>query len=60
MAKWCMIAGVIGIVLYILALIVFWSDRIVAGFDHKDFYFAGSGLIYLAIMFQVGAIYYKE
>lgn len=59
LAKWSMVAGVVGILLFLLALVVFWADTLIFNFDHKDFYFAGMGLFAIAIWFKLGAIYFK-
>lgn len=60
-ARWSMVCGVVAIVLYVLAFIVLWKGgALVAGMvDRKDLYFAGSGLLYIAIWLKLGAIYYK-
>lgn len=60
LTKWSVFCGVVGIILFILALIVFWADTMILSFDHKDFYFAGIGFLAVAIWFKLGAIYHKE
>ena len=60
LAKWSMIAGVLGLLSFLFALVAFWSDALFWNFDHKDFYFGGMGLIVLAIWFKLGAIYHKN
>jgi len=60
LSNWGVAAGFLGVILFVLALIVFWSDSLWLGFDHKDFYFAGMGLLVIAIWFKLGAIYHKS
>ncbi len=57
--KWSKLSGMLGIISLILAVFVFYSDSMIAQLDHKDLYFAGMGLIVIAIWFKLGAIYYK-
>ncbi|MEK7203647.1 MAG: hypothetical protein AAB627_01045 [Patescibacteria group bacterium] len=59
LSNWGVAAGFVGIVLFVLALVVFWADTLWFGFDHKDFYFGGIGLLAIAIWFKLGAIYHK-
>lgn len=62
LTKWSLTAGFLGIILYIIALIALWSGSqtlILDKFDHKDLYFAGNGLLLIAIWFKLGAIYHK-
>lgn len=62
LTRWSIISGFIGIVLYLIAFILLWQggDNLIAGkVDHKDLYFAGSGLLYIAIWLKLGAIYHK-
>ena len=61
LARWSKICGVAAIVLYILAFIVLWKGgALITGLvDRKDLYFAGSGLLFIAIWLKVSAIYYK-
>lgn len=61
LAKWSKFCGVLAIILYILAFIVLWKGgALIAGkIDRKDLYFAGCGLLYIAIWLKLGAIYYK-
>ena len=63
LTNWSIASGFVGIILYVIALIVLWqgggtliADRL----DHKDLYFAGSGLLYIAIWLKLGAIYHKS
>lgn len=60
LSSWAVAAGFLGIILFVLALIVFWADTLWLGFDHKDFYFGGIGLLAIAIWFKLGAIYHKN
>ncbi len=55
-----MIAGALGLLSFLFALVAFWSDALFWNFDHKDLYFGGMGLIALAIWFKLGAIYHKN
>ena len=61
LCRWSKICGAVAIILYLLALIVlFKGGSLIAGMiDRKDLYFAGSGLLYIAIWLKVGAIYSK-
>lgn len=60
LTKWSIIAGFLGIIVYVVAIVVLWNGSPLAGkLDHKDLYFAGSGLLYIAIWFKLGAIYHK-
>lgn len=62
LSKWSITVGFVGIILYIIALILLWrgSDSLLFDkLDHKDLYYAGSGLLYIAIWFKLGAIYHK-
>lgn len=62
LSKWSIASGFVGVILYIIALILLWQggDNLLAGrFDHKDLYFAGSGLLYIAIWMKLGAIFHK-
>ena len=43
------LAGWIGVVLYILAVVNFYSDQLWLRFDHKDLFWAGTGLLLIAI-----------
>lgn len=62
LTNWSIAAGLVGVILYVIAFVLLWqggqnliADRI----DHKDLYFAGSGLLYIAIWLKLGAIYHK-
>ena len=59
LAQWSMWAGGLAVLSFILSVFTFYGDAMIASFDHKDFYFAGIGLITLAIWFKLGAIYHK-
>jgi hypothetical protein len=62
LTQWSIAAGFLGILLYVVAAVMLWqgSDNLLAGrFDHRDLYFAGSGFLYVAIWFKLGAIYHK-
>jgi len=61
LAKWSTVCGVVAVILYLLAFIVLWKGgALISGLvDRKDLYFAGSGLLYIAIWLKVSAIYYK-
>lgn len=62
LTSWSIGSGFLGVILYIIALVMLWQgpDNLLAGkFDHKDLYFAGSGLLYIAIWLKLGAIYHK-
>ena len=62
LTKWSLTAGFLGVILYVIALIALWTGSqtlILDKFDHKDLYFAGSGLLYIAIWLKLGAIYHK-
>lgn len=63
LTSWSTFAGVLGIVLYVVAFVLLWKgggslffDRV----DQKDLYFAGSGFLYIAIWLKLGAICRKE
>ena len=60
LTQWSVWAGMLGILLFVLALVAFYADTLIVQFDHKDFYFAGMGLLALAIWFKLGAIYHKN
>jgi hypothetical protein len=62
LARWSTICGVSAIILYFLALIVLWKGgALITGMvDRKDLYFAGSGLLYIAIWLKVSAIYSRN
>ena len=49
----------LGVLSFILAVVVFYSDSMIASLDHKDLYFAGIGLLAIAIWLKLGAIYHK-
>lgn len=60
--NWSMWAGFLGVVLYVLALVMLWQGGgtlVLDRFDHKDFYFAGSGFLYAAVWFALVAIFRK-
>ncbi len=62
LTKWSVFSGFLGVLLYLAALVMLWqgSNNLLADrFDHKDLYFAGSGLLYIAIWLKLGAIYHK-
>lgn len=62
LSKWSIGLGFLGAILYVIALVVLWQGghKLLLGrFDHKDLYFAGSGLLYIAIWLKLGAIYHK-
>lgn len=62
LTNWSVASGCIGIILYVIALIMLWSgsgNLLLDRFDHKDLYYAGSGLLLAAIWFKLGAIYHK-
>ncbi len=62
LTKWSLTTGFLGIILFVVAVVMLWqgSDNLLFDkFDHKDLYFAGSGLLYIAIWFKLGAIYHK-
>lgn len=59
LSNWGVTAGFLGIILFVLAVWTFYADAMIARLDHKDFYFAGIGLIAIAIWFKLGAIYHK-
>ncbi|MBI4050389.1 MAG: hypothetical protein HY396_00210 [Candidatus Doudnabacteria bacterium] len=62
LTRWSIWSGFIGVILYIIAAVMLWqgSDQLLFDkFDHKDLYFAGSGLLYIAIWLKLGAIYHK-
>ena len=58
--QWSMWAGGLAVLSFILSVVTFYGDAMIARFDHKDFYFAGIGLIALAIWLKLGAIYHKS
>ena len=62
LTQWSIASGFLGIILYIVALVMLWQGgtKIADKFDHKDLYFAGSGLLYIAIWFKLGAIYHRR
>lgn len=61
LTNWSIAAGLIGIILYVIAFVLLWQGGtlIADKLDHKDLYFAGSGLLYIAIWLKLGAIYHK-
>lgn len=62
LTQWSIAAGFLGVILYVVALVMLWQggDNLIADrLDHKDLYFAGSGLLYIAIWLKLGAIYHK-
>ena len=60
LAQWSMWAGGLAVLSFLLSVVVFYGDAMIASLDHKDFYFAGMGLIVLAIWLKLGAIYHKS
>lgn len=62
LSNWAVWSGCIGVVLYAVALVLAWqsdSSLLFDRFDKKDLYFAGSGFLYIAIWFKLGAIFHK-
>lgn len=63
LSNWSIWIGFLGVILFIVALVVLWQgptdNLVLERFDHKDFYFAGSGLLYIAIWLKLGALYHK-
>lgn len=62
LTSWSIGLGFLGVILYVVALIVLWQGGhklLLDRFDQKDLYFAGSGLLYIAIWLKLGAIYHK-
>ena len=57
--KWSKLSGMLGVLSFVLAVIVFYSNSMIASLDHKDFYFAGMGFLAIAIWLKLGAIYHK-
>ncbi len=60
LTRWSIITGFVGVILYVVALIALWQGHPFGRFNHKDFYYAGSGLLYIAIWLKLGAIYHKK
>ena len=58
--QWSMWAGGLAVLSFVLSIVAFYGDAMIMRFDHKDFCFAGMGLIALAIWFKLGAIYHKS
>ncbi len=48
------LAGWVGIVLYVLALVNFYQDQLWVRLDHKDLFWAGTGLLLIAIWQSLG------
>lgn len=62
LTTWSMWSGAVGIILYLIAVVMLWQgagNLLLDKFDHKDLYFAGSGLLYIAIWLKLGAIFHK-
>ncbi|MBI4050226.1 MAG: hypothetical protein HY398_02135 [Candidatus Doudnabacteria bacterium] len=62
LANWSVGLGFLGVLLYIIAFVLLWQgggNMLLGRFDQKDLYFAGSGLLYIAIWMKLGAIYHK-
>ncbi len=62
LTKWSIYSGFLGVLLFLISAVLLWqgSDSLLLDkFDHKDLYFAGSGLLYIAIWLKLGAIYHK-
>jgi hypothetical protein len=61
MAKKSMVVGSIGVIFYIISMVLLWTESgpIFDAFDHKDFFFGGSGLLLIAVWIKLGAIYHK-
>ena len=61
LTKTSLVIGFIGILLYIVAFVLLWQGSVLIAdrLNHKDLYFAGSGLLLIAIWFKLGAIYHK-
>jgi hypothetical protein len=62
LAKWSMALGMLGILAYLVAFVLLWQGgNTILGerLDHKDLYFAGTGLLYIAIWMKLGAIFLK-
>jgi len=61
LTKWSLISGFTGLILYVVALVLLLMGSILIAdrLDHKDLYYAGTGLILTAIWFKLGAIYHK-
>lgn len=62
LTQWSIGAGFLGIIIYIVALVLLWQGTKLFGgkMDHKDLYYAGSGLLYIAIWLKLGAIYHRK
>lgn len=58
LTQWSTICGVVGIILYVIAFVMLWqgSALLMDRFDRKDLYFAGSGLLYIAIWLKLSAV----
>lgn len=61
LSAWSVWVGCLGVLLYIIAFVMLWQGSSLFGgkFEHKDLYYAGSGFLYIAIWFKLGAIYHK-
>ena len=62
-ARWSLWVGSLGVILFVVALVLLWQGGgaiVMDRFDHKDFYFAGSGLLYIAIWFKLAAIFLQR
>ena len=62
LTQWSIWSGGIGVLAYVVAVIMLWQGADTLLFDkldHKDLYYAGQGLVLLAIWMKLGAIYHK-
>lgn len=61
LANWSVYLGFLGVILYLVALVMLWQGggAIAGKLNHRDLYFAGSGLLYIAIWMKLGAIFHK-
>ena len=60
LTQWSLWAGGLGILSFVLSVVTFYGDARIVRLDQFDFYFAGMGLIVIAIWFKLGAIYHKS
>lgn len=62
LTTWSVVCGFVGVILYVIAFVMLWQGQnlLADKFDRKDLYFAGSGLLYIAIWLKLAAIYHKK
>ena len=63
LGQWSVWAGCLGVLSFLVSLILLWqgtSSIVLDKFDHKDFYYAGAGLLHIAIWIKLGAIFHQR